>query len=246
MAKLVWGDKPPWYDLGIDRGVLYLDGTAVPWNGLMAVDEKAVGEITTDHYFDGVRTHITQHQGEFGATIKAFTYPDVFAEYNGFGEFEMFKRFGFSYRTQLGLDHDQLHLVYNVLVQDTDRAWTTVNARDEPSHFSWDISGEPVKVPNARPSAHLKFEFPQGSALLGVIEDILYGTDTSEPRMPTPEELVEFYEAASILRVTVFPDGSYEATGPDEMVMYLDNGRIRFNSPSLMMIDPDRFVLHSY
>ena len=93
------------------------------------------------------------------------------------------------------------------------------------------------------------FEAPADSELLSVVEDILYGTDSSDPRLPTPAELVEFFEAASILRITVHPDGSYTATAPDnrlDILEVLDNGRFRINSPSLLMFNPDRFVVHSY
>lgn len=246
MAKLAWGDRPPWYDLGVDRGVLYLDGTAVPWDGLISVEEKPVGETVADHYFEGNRICISQTAGEFEGVVTAYTYPDVFSEYNGFGPHETYRRFGFSYRTQLGLDKYQVHLVYGALVQDTDRAWRTINSRAEPSNFAWDFVGDPVDIPNARPAAHLKLEMSRDSSVLNQIEDILYGTDTTEPRMPSPEELLEAYEAATTLRVTMYTDGSYSASGPDEMVAYGTDGTIFLSAPSLMMFDADRFALHSY
>lgn len=246
MPRLIWGDKLPIYDQGVDQGVLYLDGTGVPWNGLVGVDEKATGAVDTDHYFDGNRIHITQEKEDFEATVSAYTYPDAFAEYNGYSEREIYKRFGFSYRTQYGDEGSKIHLVYNVLVRDDARSWTTDASSPNPSLFSWDISGAAVPVPGASPAARLIMEAPRDPSMLAALEDILYGTDATEPRMPYPDELVELYEAATLLRITYHGDGTYTATGPDNMVRILEDGAFEINSPSAFVFDQEIFVVNSY
>jgi hypothetical protein len=245
VTRLKWGDQPPMYDMGVDRGVLYLDGVAVPWNGLVSVDEKATGGVDTDHYFDGNRVHISQEAEDFEATISAYTYPDAFAEYNGYSERNEYRRFGFSYRTQHA-DNFKIHLVYNVLVRDDSRTWVTDSDSPQPSLFAWDIYGAAVPVPGASPAARLTMEAPSDPSVLGVLEDILYGTTTTQPRLPYPAELVELYEAATLLRVTYNADGTYTASGPDSMVHLLEDGQFEINAPTAFLVETGLFTVNSY
>lgn len=247
MTRLTWGALPPMYDLGLNQGVLYLPDAVVPWNGLVSVEEKATGTLNTEHYYDGNRVHISQDVGEFEAQISAYTYPDVFDEYNGYSPIPKEQRFGLSYRTQHGDEGARLHIVYNALVRKDSWGWKTQTDQPNIELFTWDIYGEPMPVPGARPTSHLVLEASRDAGLLLMLEDMLYGTDDADPRLPTPTELADIYESAALLRVSYNADGSYTATGPDDMIEVLDNGRIRFSAPSVLMIDPDeRFVIHSY
>lgn len=246
MTRLAWGEGPPMYDQGVDHGVLYLDGTAVPWNGLVSVEEVATGEVDVDHYFEGNRVHISHEIGDFQAKISAYTYPDVFSEYNGYSDVEEYRRFGFAYRTRHGLDGYKLHLVYNVLVNDDQRSWSTMSARTDPSLFAWDIHAAPEPVPGARPAARLMLESPRDPSVLKGLEDILYGTETTEPRLPDPAEVVELYEAATLLRIVYHGDGSYSASGPDHMVQELEDGRFALSAPTVFFLSHDIFAVNSY
>lgn len=245
MTRLIWGEGPSMYDHGLDRGVLYLAESAVPWNGLVSVDEKVNAFTNVDHYFEGQRLHVSQESGDFEARISAYTYPDAFAEYNGYSDREDYPRFGFSYRTQDGAGH-RLHIVYNVLVRDDARSWVTIGDKIDPSLFDWDIYASAVPIPGASPASRLTMMVPQESTVFDAVEDILYGTSTTDPRLPDPEELVELYETATLLRIVYNGDGSYTATGPDDMVRLLDDGRFELNAPSVFFLDQDIFVVNSY
>lgn len=245
MARLTWGDLPPIYDYGLDRGVLYLKNDALAWNGLVTVDERDTGELETEHYYDGRRLHVSQVLGDFEARVSAYTYPDAFAEYNGYSPEELYQRFGFSYRTQKGEDYE-LHLVYNVLVRDDSRVWVTETNQAVPSTFSWDIYGSTVPVPGASPSAHLTMASSPDPTVLAKLEDILYGTATTDPRLPSPDEIVELYEDGTLLRISNHRDGTWTASGPDDMVRILPDGRFEIDAPSAVYIRPDLFVVDSY
>lgn len=246
MTRLLWGGNHPMFDQGVDQGVLYLDDTAVPWNGLVSVEETAAGFVDTEHYFDGNRIHISQETGTFEGKISAYTYPDAFSEYNGYSERNEYRRFGFAYRTQHGLDSYKLHLVYNLLVRDDTRSWATLGVRPEPSLFAWGIYSSSEPVPGASPAARLTLEAPRDPSVLSEIEDILYGTEVTEPRLPGPAEIIELYEAATLLRITYHSDGSYTATGPDDMVQVLEDGRFEINAPTAFLLNPDIFIVNSY
>lgn len=246
MTRLKWGEGPRMFDLGVNQGVLYLDGTAVPWNGLVSVEEAASGAVDTDHYFEGNRIHISHELGDFEARLSAYTYPDVFAEYNGWSDREYYRRFGFSYRTEREDEGTKLHIVYNVLVRDDQRSWQTFGTRPDPSLFTWDISGAAVPVPGARPAARLTLEAPRDPSVLAELEDILYGTDTTEPRLPDPAEIIELYEAATLLRITYNGDGTYTATGPDDMVVVHADGSFTLNAPTAFVDKEGIFTVNSY
>lgn len=245
MTRLIWGDGPRLFDYGLDRGVLYLDGAGVPWNGLVSVDETATGSVDVDYYFDGTRLWVSQETGDFEANIAAYTYPDVFSEYNGYSERNVYQRFGFSYRTQHGEGY-KLHIVYNALINDSERKWSTVNKTLDPSLFQWGITTSAVPIPGASPAARLTIEVDPESTTFGTIEDILYGTDEMDPRLPDPEELYELYESATLLRILYHDDGSYTATGPDTMVRDLGNGSFELTAPSVYLDAQDIFTVSSY
>ncbi len=180
MTRLNWGDAPRPYEEGVDQGVLYSNEVGVVWNGLISVSEDDSSEVKTEHYIDGIRTIITQNLGEFSATIEAFTYPDEFAEHSGYTDTTSDKRFGLSYRTSYGDGH-KLHLVYNVLATLSTRQWSTLNDTPSPSSFTWDIFASAVPILGASPGSHLVLDTTESPEVTAAIEDILYGSEISEP-----------------------------------------------------------------
>lgn len=231
MTRLDWGNTDRVYDEGLDRGVLYSDNPAVPWEGLISVSEAEASSMDTDHYIDGVRTIVVEDIGDFRATLRAYTYPDEFNDYDGYSESNRMKRFGLSYRTARGDGH-RIHLIYNALVMVPERERITVSSSIDPGLFDWNISASAISVNGSRPSAHLIVDtraFPDVSRDL---EDILYGTDTTDARLPQPDELVEMFESATTLRIRYNSDGTWTAIGPDSWIQIQDDGLFTIDSPS--------------
>ncbi len=73
MAVLVWdniGERT--FQTGIDRGVLYLqDGTSVPWNGIIELEESYVSELKS-YYLDGAKFLESLTPGDFVGKLRAF------------------------------------------------------------------------------------------------------------------------------------------------------------------------------
>lgn len=246
MTRLVWGQAPANYDHGVDRGVLYLPTGAVPWSGLVSVEESEPGATETTHYFDGVGSHIsTQAHANFEGVVNAFMYPREFDEYDGYSPKVRNDPLGFSYRTLHG-DSYRTHLVYKTKFRASFRSWQTMGTQPLPSVFVWDISSDTVEVPGARDTSHLVLDAEQLSWVSQVVEDYLYGTETTEPRLPTPQELVELYESATSLKVTLHPDGSYTVDGPDAYVRLQADGEFVIDSPSALIVSPHRFQVSSF
>lgn len=212
MAKLKWdqaGER--FYETGVSNGVLYIpDETGAyangyAWNGLVSVSESPSGAEASPQYADNIKYLNLISAEEFGATIEAFTYPEEFAQCDGSATIstgilagqQPRKSFGLCYRTKLGNDRDgadygyKLHLVYNCMAAPTEKAYQTVNDSPEAITFSWELTTTPVEVPGFKPTAVITIDSTKVTKpTLEAIEAILYGDDTNEPKLPTPEELI--------------------------------------------------------
>lgn len=218
MAEIKWdgvGDRI--FETGVDHGVLYVrDDTGkypqgVAWNGLTTVTESPSGAEVTPQYADNMKYLNLQSAEEFGATIEAFMYPDEFAACDGTAEIapgvfvgqQNRSTFGFSYRTKVGNDTKgqdygyKLHLIYGALAAPTEKSYTTINESPEAMTFSWEVSTTAVEVPGHKPAAQVVIDSTVvPPEYLAAVEDILYGTSTGTPKLPTPTELIALEETA--------------------------------------------------
>lgn len=238
LMRLNWDEAPRFYSEGLDRGVLYTKGTGVPWNGLISVEEQETGETYSDFYLDGVRVRVVQDLGDFTAKLEAYTYPDELTDVSTVP-------FGLSYRTQHG-DAYFLHIVYNALAIPSSRTLQTTGATQEPSTFSWDISALAESIPGASPAAHLIISSTDTPEVIEAIENILYGSDVAGPRLPPPTEVMDIFESVAVLHITYNGDGTWTATGPDDMIQVHEDGSFTISSPSLYFLDDGRFIVSSY
>lgn len=218
MSRLVWdqtGERI--YETGVKQGVVYPQGTGgtypkgAVWNGLSAVTESPSGAEPTGIYADDIKYLNLMSAEEFGATIEAYTYPDEFAQCDGSAEIadgvmigqQTRKPFGLSYKTTIGNDIDgngygyKLHIVYGALAAPTDKGYSTINDSPEATTFSWEISTTPVSVPGFKPTASLTINSTKvDKDKLKELEDILYGSEKAEARLPLPEEIIEIFKKA--------------------------------------------------
>lgn len=206
MTRLTWGALGErTYELGVDRGVLYPQiGDGVAWNGLVSVTESPTGAEATPYYQNGIRFLNVLSIEEFEATIEALSAPAEFRSADGsaalanglFATQQPRKPFGLSYRTKVNTDtqadvHHKIHLVYNAYASPAERANTTITDVLEPLSLSWLITTIPEAIENQRPSAHLVIDTRVlDDVVIDAIEDVLYGAEGEEPRLPLPEELV--------------------------------------------------------
>jgi len=215
--KLSWDDTGSrFYETGVDRGVLYLPNNGVyddgvAWNGLSTVTEKPSGAGATAVYADNIKYLNLVAAEEFGGTIEAYTYPAEFAQCDGtsiqnegvyVGQ-QTRKSFGLAYRTKLGNDVDgsdygyKLHLVYGALAAPSEKAFATVNDAPEALSFSWEFTTTPVSVTGLKPTALLTVDSTKlTSANLLALEDALYGTAGTSPRLPLPDEVIGMFAGA--------------------------------------------------
>lgn len=210
MTRLTWDAQGArYFETGIDRGVLYpSSGNGVAWPGLIAISESPSGGEPRPYYMDGIKYLNISAAEEFVANIEAFYAPAEFAECDGSVQIQngLFvtqqprKAFGLSYRTKIGNDIDgsehgyKIHLVYNALAAPASRDYVTNGDSIEPTAFSWDIETLPLSLTGYKPTAHLIVDSrTTDPVLLTQVEDLLYGTESNVPTLPTPNDLVVMF-----------------------------------------------------
>lgn len=214
MAKLTWdniGEKI--YETGVSNGVIYpqiADGTypsGVAWNGLANVSESPSGAEASPIYADNIKYLNLISAEEFGATVEAYYYPEEFKQCDGSKEVapgvyagqQNRIPFGMVYKTLIGNDTKntdygyKLHLIYNALAAPSEKGYSSVNDNPEAISFSWTLNTTPVPVniDNVKPTATLEIDSTKTTpAKLKALEDILFGTEETEARLPLPAEVI--------------------------------------------------------
>ena len=218
MSKIVWdaiGDHI--FETGVRNGVLYLKGaegtynTGVAWNGLTSVSESPEGAEATDLYADDIKYLTLMSAENFKATIEAYTYPVEFEECDGSATIangvvvgqQPRKPFGLCYRTSIGNDTDgnehgyKLHIVYGCQASPSEKQYSTINDSPDAVTFSWEVSTTPVNVTGKKPAATLIIDSTKADkAKLTALEAILYGAESTEPRLPLPDEIATLMTTA--------------------------------------------------
>lgn len=240
MTAIVWGEVGSrFYENGVDRGVLYvgeLDG--VPWNGLTSVTENVSGGSAKPYYIDGEKFVNLATREEYSATLTAYTYPDEFEACDGllqvrtgfFATGQTRQTFGLTYRTMVGNDLTpnagyKIHLVYNVLASPSNRAYKSISTKQDPDDFSWSLSSVPPAISGYKWTAHFMVDSRSIDATtLAGIEGILYGTDSTAPRLPSVIEICDLIDTGNHLTIIDNGNGTFTMSAPDANLVMLDIG----------------------
>lgn len=219
MAKITWdatGERL--YETGVKRGVLYTMGSngtyekGVAWNGLTAVTESPSGAEANPLYADDIKYLELRSAEEFGGTIEAYTYPDAFAACDGSASLiegvkigqQSRKGFGFTYTTVLGNDTEgdehgyKIHIVYGAKASPSEKAYSSINDSPEAVTFSWEFTTTPVAVTGHKPTSYLELDSTKlTEAQMAAVEALLYGGESEEATLPTPDAILAAINAAN-------------------------------------------------
>lgn len=203
------------YDCVLFKGSKYGSNasTGVAWNGITNITQSPSGGESNKQYADNIPYADLRSAEEFGGTINAFTYPDVFEECQGnvalgglvrMGQ-QTKEPFAIAYKTKIGndvdgLDHGfKLHIIYGCTVNPTERSYDTINDSPEAMEMSWEFTTLPVKFTyNNKDYTASSFEVSivgtagtNAQALL----DSIYGSDTGTSTLPSPETIMGYTAA---------------------------------------------------
>jgi hypothetical protein len=262
MARIEW-DKinERTYQNGLDRGVLYSqDGSAVPWNGLVAMEESSVSELKA-YYLDGVKFLENLAPGEFQGKLKAITYPDEFDQVTGLAIVapglivteQQPKSFNLSYRTLVGnpiegTDYGyKIHILYNLLANPDTRTYQTLAGADQPMEFVWNLTGTPPKINKFRPTVHLVIDSRTTPVdIMALLEDRLYGSETMPPNLPTITEVGEYFGYLGALIVIDNGDGTWTALDESDTYITMTNDTtFEIIGVDAVYLDSDTYTISS-
>lgn len=268
MSRLQWdkiGER--FYETGVSNGVLYLPNsngvydTGYAWNGLTGVTESPSGAESNKQFADNIPYLNLISAEELGGTIEAFTSPKEFDQCDGsaapapgisVGQ-QTRRPFGLSYQTLIGNDLEgqdhgyKIHVVYGAQASPSERAYATVNDSPEAITLSWEFQTTPAPiVPEIivsgralKPTSSLTFDSRDfTTAKMNELKDILWGTPSQDPRLPTPSELITLM-TSNLTEVTpaapTFDDVDDELTIPATAgVVYSINGVVVASGVSVL------------
>ena len=190
-------------------------GEGVGWNGVTKISESPDGGDTTAIYANnGIYLNLVAKEN-FKGSITAYTYPKEWEACDGSASVlasgsgsagavkglrvtgQTRTPFGLAYRTLIGndtagIEHGyEIHLVYNATAGVSSQDYQTVNDSPEALELSWDFSTLPIDVPGAKPSSHLVISsLTADPTNLKALETKLYGTDSANPSLPSPQEVI--------------------------------------------------------
>lgn len=227
MTQLAWGTPGTrFFESGVDRGVLYVRGVGVAWNGLVSVKETPSGGDPQPYYLDGYKYLNVASDDEYVASLDAYSAPAEFGACDGtasiqnglFATQQPRSSFGLSYRSKKGNDLSgidlgyKIHLVYNALATPPDHSYNSLTNSSNLNTLTWSISTMPSRPSFLKPTAHFIVDSTLTTAYrLQTLEGILYGTDTTDPRLPDVEELLHLFRI-SILDITLDPVTGFNMT----------------------------------
>lgn len=246
MTRVRWDEpKKRFYESALDRGVVYPQGASpIPWNGLISVKEAPTDSESSPLYQDGIKYRNGQTPGSFAATIDALTYPEEFDSIRS--------NFGFSYRTGMGREQNasfgyKLHLVYNALAVPLPVNYVTINVNLQSTILSWALSTKPAYFRQQRFSAHLVVDSTRVyKNVMSDFEDILYGTNSTEGRLPTPQEVLDFFDEYALITITDNGDGTWTAEGPDSLIQMIDTDIFEIDSLGAVYIDTETYSIQTW
>lgn len=238
MAVLEWdkvGERR--YETGVDHGVLYLDdGRAVVWNGLTGIEDGSSREAQS-FFLDGMK-YLERHTvGVYSGRLRALTYPDEFEEIlgnepvaNGLIYYNQSpKSFNLTYRTRIGndlsADHGyKIHVLYNLMAIPENVGFETIGESTNPVEFSFALSGTPPMIAGHYPTVHISIDSTKTNPdILATIEDILYGSAISNPRLPPIDELTSLLEMFGSLVIVDNGDGTWTAIDLADQYITMDS-----------------------
>lgn len=221
MSRLEWDKQGErYFETGVSNTVLYIPNAAgvydkgYAWNGVTAVNEAPSGAESNKQYADNIEYLNLQSKEEFGGTIEAFQSPVQFDQCDGtaspipgirVGQ-QRRKSFGLSYMTLYGNDLDGqdhgevIHVVYSAQAAPSARDYATVNESPEATTLSWEFTTTSVPISPElvvdgrplRPTSSLSFNSTRFSEQkFQDLKDVLWGTPSTDPRLPTPRQLID-------------------------------------------------------
>lgn len=261
--RLTWSNAGQrFYEVGVDRGVLYVDDDpGVAWSSLVSVEESPSGGEAKSYYLDGVKYLNLSEREEFEGSISAFYSPAEFDVCDGIRSVrpglsatqQRRKAFHLTYRTRIGNDVDgethgyKIHILFNARVQPTQHTYSSIGENVDPDALSWSISSKPIWIPGIGYSSHLIVDSTVATPYsVQTLEDILYGDESHFPRMPTVEDILDIFDdTTDPLIVTDLGDGVFSIFGSSSAVHFIEGDTWEVVGDTVVLVGADGATITS-
>jgi len=197
---------------GVDHVALYVQDAAgnyqkgVPWNGVTKVGESPEGAEATDFYADNIQYASMRSAEKFKFTIEAYDVPDAFDACDGLAELtkgvsmgqQTRAPFGLAWRSYIGDAKAgqqaayELCVVYGCSAKPSSKEHSTISDSPAAATLSYECSTTPVPVTGFSPTAIIRVNSAKvEDTKLKKLEEKLFGNETDEPKILTPDEIKE-------------------------------------------------------
>lgn len=190
----------------------------VPWNGVTNATNSPEGGDETELWADNIKYGSMRAAEKSGGSIECYQFPKEFWPCNGaviendvvVGQ-QARQKFAFAYMTNVGNDQtndagEVLHLVYNCSTSPSEHSSDTVNDSPDAGTWSFDYSSDSVAFTKSPYTTKLKatstLEIDTTTITNGKnntnyqkLLGIIYGTDSTEPQMPSPDDVLDIMGA---------------------------------------------------
>lgn len=209
MPQIQWG-VPQFRtaETGVDRGVLYVEETdsGVAWTGLKRVERARPEEDLEPIFYDGNLVNLMRTNSPTTFRLETISTPREFMPCLGkvalspgfYADNQPLKHFGLSYRTLVannvkGLSYAyKIHIIFQAYASESPVVRRTVSARPEVTQKSYNIQTVPLVSDTYRPISYVSVSSESISPQsLQELEDLLYGTNSTNPRLPTISEIID-------------------------------------------------------
>lgn len=218
MARLKWDNAGErFWETGVDRVVLYVGNSAEAWSGVTAINESPSGAEPTKNYADNIVYGVVMSPEENSVTIEAFQCPEILNKCIGKavlakGAFicqQDRMPFAICWRSMIGSDLNnsagyKLHIVPVLYASSSEDSNSTINDSPEQKSFSWSATAIPFSVDEDHNTSSIVLDSRvfnktgRWNALMA-IEDLLYGTDDADAKMPTISKILEIADSADAI-----------------------------------------------
>lgn len=209
MVAIVWdqlGQRV--YQSGVDRVVLYpsmlINVSGVAWNGVTSIEEDSSGGELESYYRDGNKYMDVISNEDYKATLTCISVPSEFTPSDGgvtlapglSATQQPRSTFFLSYRSMVGSDTSdslgyKIHLVYNLTASPSKKTRATKSNTVSVVEHSWDLNAVPTGGSGYKPTAHFIVDSTKANPTkLASLEQILYGTATQYPYIPSAAYLI--------------------------------------------------------
>lgn len=226
-------------EYGLSDGMLYFsNGRGITWPGLVAIASELEGFESKAIFFDGVKVTERKSNQGYSGTLNCFFYPEELDDDESRQDI-----FGLAYTTQKP-DSYVIHLVYGVAISSPSLDAKTTGQSLDPSNFMFNIRTSPSLLPGYFQTSSLIIDSSLTySVTMGLLHDMLYGDDLSEPRLPSIAELIGIFEDNAEFKVIDNGDGTWTATASDAIVHMISLDEFEITSPGATFINQETYKL---